>query len=166
MNIIFLDFDGPMIPSRAYFMPQQTRPIVSVFDPAAVGLINRLAEKAEAKIVIHSSWRKTVLIDDTLVGGSIKSHIIAQGIKEEYLHEDLCCPFKFTSNRWHDISFWLEDRPEVTNYVIIEDEPIPYGLEELFKDKHISIDFDEGLTFAKYKEALIKLTGNDETLLV
>lgn len=150
---MFLDFDGPMIPLRAYFLQGQTHP-VSKFDPCAVGLINKLCKDAKAKIVVHSSWRKFHVEDTTgLEGGSIRSHMIAQGLKEEYFHEDLLCPFRFSSSRWHDISEWLLDHEHISEYVVIEDEAIPYGLEERFKPKVIQVHFDEGFTWLNFTHA-------------
>lgn len=159
-RIIFLDFDGPMIPLRAYYMAGQTKEFVTKFDPVAVGLINRLAMKAEAKIVLHTSWRRT-----TLMGvPDLREHILQEGIKEEYLHEKLLCPMRFTSSRWHDIGMWLKGR-DVENYVIIEDEPIPYGAEQ-YKDYLVQCSFENGFTYDRYLLALDKFNLAEDNILV
>jgi hypothetical protein len=135
-------------------MPGQTKEYVTKFDPCAVGLVNKLCKDAGAKIVVHSSWRKFHFDNVAgLEGGSIKSHMMAQGLEEEYFHEDLLCPFRFSSSRWHDINEWLEDHEEVSEYVILEDEAIPYGLEERFKPFVVQVHFDEGLTWANFTHA-------------
>src|SRR5258706_10618505 len=117
-KIIFLDFDGVMIPERAYWLDGQTRPVTK-FDPVAVSLINRLCKKTSAKIVIVSSWRRTVLNE---VPSDLKQHLIEQGIQEKFIHEDHSCPYKFTSSKYSDVSFWLDDHPEVEEHIIIDDD--------------------------------------------
>lgn len=146
MKILFLDFDGVMIPTRAYWIDGQTRP-VSKFDPCAVSLVNKLCEENDIKIVVVSSWRRTVFAPYT---DDLKLHMISQGIKEHLIHEDSLCPFKFSSSKYHDVTLWLENHPEVVEYLIVDDD-----LHDLYghKGKIITPIFDDGFDMSIYKKA-------------
>ena len=56
-NVIFLDIDGPMLPSRAWIMhPERKETLFASWDPVAVRLINHLFQDAHAKLVVSSTW--------------------------------------------------------------------------------------------------------------
>lgn len=142
-RILFLDFDGVMIPTRAYWLEGQTRPVTK-FDPCAVSLLNKVCEENDLKIVLVTSWRRTVLGQ---IPEDLKKHCINNGIKEEFIHEDYQCPWKFTSSKYNDVNFWLENHPEVKDYIIVDDDlDDEYG----HKGKIIVPVFDEGLNYDIY----------------
>lgn len=152
--ILFLDIDGVLLPRRMYDAPGQTRPLVTKFDPGVVGMLNRLGEDVGARFVIHSSW-----LQSTLHGkASVKDHMIDEGLKAEYFHEDHSCLYRFSGTRWTAIRDWLGDHPEVgpLDYWILEDEPHPYlndgqaGENQINLNRIIQTDFDEGLTWAQF----------------
>jgi hypothetical protein len=147
-RIVFLDFDGVMIPERAYWIEGQTRPVTK-FDPVAVSLINRLCKKASAKVVIVSSWRRTTLAS---IPEDLKKHLITEGIKEEHIHEDHSCPFKFSSNKYSDVSFWLEEHPWVKEYIIIDDD-LNNEVGSSHQGRIIDPDFLEGFIYKHYLRA-------------
>lgn len=151
-KVIFLDFDGPMIPTRAYWLPNQTRPIVSIFDPVAVSLVNKLLEESQAQLVISSSWRNKGL--DT-----IKDMLTKNGMDPSVLHEDWETPQKFSSQRIHDIKWWLDDHPEVTHYVAIDD----IDLDVEFVPNAVLAGAYEGFSFRNYLEARGFLDAYNET---
>ena len=77
---IFLDIDGPMIPIRAYFLPNQSK-IVTQFDPCATGMLLHLIKLTDAKLVISSVHR--------LQGKQHIEELFEQnGIPIEHLHYD------------------------------------------------------------------------------
>ncbi len=145
-KVIFLDFDGPMIPVRAYWLPTQTKPIVSIFDPVAASLVNKLIAEAQAKVVISSSWRHQGR--DKVVEVLSKN-----GMDPTALHEDWETPCKLSSQRIHDIKWWLDDHPEVTHYVAIDDT----DLDVEFIPNAVKADTYEGLSFRNYLEARLYL---------
>lgn len=154
-KVLFLDIDGVFIPRRMYNAPLQTRPLVTVFDPGVVGMVNTLAEECGYKFVIHSSWLRTSLQFLQAKGGAdnVKDHMISQGLKAEYFHEDNSCLYRFSGTRWTAIHDWLLDHPEVSDYWILEDEPMPFGYDEnLRKDRVMTTDFNEGLTWEQFLE--------------
>lgn len=144
-KVIFLDVDGPMIPVRAYFLPNQTKP-ASVFDPCAASMLNKLIIESGAKIVISSTWgmfgkqRCVELLRDN-------------GIDPSHLHKDWITPRKMSSARFHEIKWWLADHPEVTHYVAIDDE----NLNMEFVPNAVLCDGQEGFSFRNYLECKLYL---------
>lgn len=153
-KILFLDIDGVLIPRRVYDMPGQTKPLVTVFDPGVVGMLNTLARECGYKFVIHSSWvRSNFALHTAGNCKTVKDHMVNQGLLSEYFHEDAHCIYRFSGTRWTAIIEWLQDNPEVTrtDYWIIEDEPMPLGT-QLNSARVITTDFDEGLTYRQFRQ--------------
>jgi hypothetical protein len=150
MKVLFLDIDGVLIPGRCYLMANQTKSLVTVFDPSVVGMLNAIAEEKGYKFVIHSSWLRSAFKPE-ISGPNTKNHMVSQGLKEEYFHEDHSCRYKISGDRWKAISDWLVDHPEVTDYWVLEDEPFPkYYNDVLNKNRVITTDFEEGLTWQQF----------------
>ena len=142
---IFLDVDGPMIPVRAYFLSNQTKP-ASVFDPCATAMLLRLLEDSGAKLVISSTWGQ--------FGKDRCEELLAKnGIDPSYLHEDWVTPRKMSSARYHEIKWWLDKHPEVTHYVAVDDENLPVD----WIEHAVLCDGQEGFSFRNYLECKVML---------
>jgi hypothetical protein len=153
-KILFLDIDGPMIPGRAYKLPNQTKPFVMTFDPVAVSIINNVCQQEGYQIILHSSWVR-------IYGGQeTYDHCITQGLKPESFHED-----KWTGEnenwRYNRVAHWLADHPEVTDYIILDDEPYepdrsldPINHPKDMEDHLMLIDFDDGLLMTHWRRML------------
>ena len=155
-KICFIDIDGPLLPIRAYHLPGQTQ-LVTKFDPCAVSLVNKLIEDSGAKIVISSTWAQNGL--EKCQELFIDNHIPAY-----HFHEDWMTPRKFTSARTSEIRWWLEDHPEITNYVAIDDEQLDSELLPGF----VQCDAYEGFSYRNYCEArlLLGVASKEETELI
>lgn len=151
-KVIFLDFDGPMIPIRAYWLPTQTKPFVSTFDPVAVSLINKLILDSGAKVVISSTWR-------TKGFDAVVELLTRNGVGPSNLHEDWATPAKLTSQRIHEIKWWLDDHPETTHYVAIDDETLDID----FVPNAVQADTYEGFSLRNYLEARAFLDAYSES---
>ncbi len=166
--ILFCDIDGVLLPGRAYFLPGQTQPIPLLFDPAVVGMVNRLCRELDAKVVVHSNWRNTEPRRQGLGMLSLQDHFVAQGILPEYMHADpLCGKAAAGSSRWQDIMLWLDQHPEYgdvaeENFWILEDTQPPEGWR--YADRVIQTDFDEGLTVAQFMDIRLR-SGRGRILL-
>ena len=83
------------------------------FNPISVGLLKKLIEETNSRIVITSSWRfgaKQLLFKE----------LSKTGLKK-YLHKNWETPQVYGSKRGNEIKLWLDNNQEVTNYVIIDD---------------------------------------------
>lgn len=115
--VIFLDFDGPLIPDRAFYHPKNSQVIPQLFDPYAIGMIQWCAEKVDAQYVISSSWRDfgRHRVVDTLE---------ENGVDTRRLHPDWATPRYgqgSLATRTEEILLWLREHPEVTTWAAIDD---------------------------------------------
>lgn len=139
-KIIMLDIDGPMIPVRAFFLPNQT-PIYSIFDPCAVAMLNRLIVLSDAKLVMTSTWSSK--------GYDVCKELLDKNGVEYDFHEDWTTPKKLTSTRVHEIQFWLSEHPEVTDWVALDDE----RLDVAYVPNLVQCDTYEGFSYRNFLEA-------------
>ena len=126
----------------------------AVFNEAAITLLNRLIEKSGAKFVIHSNWRRSV-------GHKVaKESLIRNGIKESYFHEEYHCPMKMSSEKVHDISFWLSSqssKDKKIEYIVIDDHTINRTSDY----NQVHTDFNKGFITDSYRLAAALLKVDD-----
>lgn len=176
MKIIFLDIDGVLLPARARVLPENLRRLGSIvasvcsnaprserypvdFDPVAVALVNRLCELSDARIVIHSDWRRVSKRN------WLHQHLIAQGILPGHLHEHWFALMDgLSSTKAGDIHSWIsKHRPE--SFVVIDDHPLDrFGVEPL-SERLVLVDGTEGFLLRDYAKALDLLETEDPELV-
>jgi hypothetical protein len=149
-KILFLDIDGPMIPYRCLVMPKQT-PIMTLFDPVAVSLLNHLCDEHGWEIVLHSSW---VRIEG---GEKTHQHCIDQGIERQHFHQDAWCN-EHIDWRYSRVAEWLSRHPEVDKYVMVDDEP--YAPDECKEFEH-PVGMSSRLVLVNYYDGFLFSTYND-----
>jgi hypothetical protein len=138
IRLLFLDIDGPLTTEES-----RTEAGYEAFDYRAVEAFNYLLSAGDPHLcVVHSSWRKLPEPGPGAWaegGGYFWSHQLwrelcaKQGLKWNLALED--APFKFSSDRGHEIGFWLEANPwaeEGARLVIVDDDmhlirPHPYA---------------------------------------
>lgn len=115
MKVIFLDIDGVL-----NVIPQGFDKYGALFHQHFIDNLARLVKETGAKIVISSSWRygnmKGMWKDRNLPGEVIgitpfEDQLIKKGKFKNY--DEIF--------RGHEIEDWLDNHPEVTNYVILDD---------------------------------------------
>lgn len=132
MRVIFLDFDGVITtPSSRY-----------TIIPEKVKMIEELCDKTNAKIVISSSWRpygNNQSIDDIL--NSISRNPYNEEHYPYFKDYIIGCTNKgirkmsdYYNPRGQEILEYIQRYPEITQYVIIDDDDINPVEDEL---KHI-----------------------------
>ena len=140
MKIIFLDIDGPMIPLRMYYLGARIFDYDKgsfVYDPVAVGMINKLCEENNAKVVFNSAQGENPI-------EVMRHQGIVNGLK--YLHEDCKTDFPKIENRYAAIIEWFKKNGDVKNWIVIDDTIV-------YKPKQIIIDYDIGITMDNFIKA-------------
>jgi len=150
MNVLFLDIDGVLNSRRSslhlqtardtFLTLKSTNPFDDM-DPVAINMIRYLCERTGAQIVLSSAWRENWKKEDL----------------SKRLGLDL---FDYTDTkpgtRGEQIQRWLNSHPEVTEYAIVDDNS---GMLLSQVDHFVQTDFDEGLTFANYRQLRDILNG-------
>lgn len=123
MNIIFFDIDGVL---NSY------NTSMGIDEKTLDRLIN-LAKSTNSKLVMSSSW-KDVLIHPEIYSEPDRKFV-------ENLIDDLGdlfighTPDVDEDNRELEIQGWLEEHPEVDNFVILDDQP--FNFQEMFESQFV-----------------------------
>ena len=120
MKIIFLDIDGVLVTRNSvkyqiYNYPEEKE---IIFSKKAVKNLNKLIRRTKAKIVISSTWRLFHTLEE------LKAIFQKQGIKGEIISTTSIDKASTEEDipRGKKISDWLDENPEVDQYVIIDDD--------------------------------------------
>lgn len=121
MNVLFLDYDGVVnIPmwsehktrgwARRFNMPYDNK----VNHLEAVQWVSEFCEKYNYDIVVTSTWRLEANYKECLINAGLRDGIQILG----------CTPIlkELSAQRGEEISLWLDEHPEVKNYLIFDDE--------------------------------------------
>ena len=120
MKVIFLDIDGVLVTRNSIKYQHLNYPNEpdTLFSQKAVKNLNKLIRLTNAKIVISSTWRLFHSLADLkkiFKKQGIKGDIISTtSVERATVEEDI--------PRGKKITDWLEQHPEVEQYVIIDDD--------------------------------------------
>lgn len=147
-KVIFLDIDGVL--NGNLFVPKDDKFGVLI-DNTRLNLIKQIIDVTDAKIVLSSSWREHWEKNET------KCDDIGKKINEIFAAKGLSIfdkTPKYHNDRKQEIIDWLQDHPEVSQFVVIDDNPfaedilrnhfvltshLRYGIDEDDAEKAISI---------------------------
>ncbi len=123
MKVIFLDIDGVLNHENHYKWLMETdepTPLQQVypyseFNPESCKILNRIIDETGAKIVLSSSWR----LDGINRINSLFKHF---GLPRLYDITPSLCERFGSLCRGKEIDKWLNEHPEVTKYVILDDD--------------------------------------------
>jgi len=141
MKVVFLDFDGPIIPIQSH---QNKRGLREKAWPPCIAALNRITDSTGAKIVISRSWRWG---SD---GSNAKMLLKQWGVTGEIIGITpiLETAWKPDNKLWiavprgREIASWLSDNKECDSFVILDDDD---DMEDL-KPRLIQTPFEIGLT--------------------
>ena len=200
MKVLFLDNDGVICLSnnwggRAVKWPNfhkdnpdvefTDRPVhtrFDDFDKKAVKVLNEILEQTGAEIVVSSDWRLHATLEE--LGDYYESQgIIKRPIAVTYIFKDIFPKewnaFRFRAEleleRSMEIGHWLENHPEVTHWVAVDD----LNMSPEFLSKYFSSEEDdsknpglsnfvltprsrEGIKQSGVKEKVIKFLTDEE----
>jgi len=109
MRIVFLDFDGVLIPMDGTTISRKPA-------PSCIAVLNAITEQTGAQIVISSSWRHTGSIDELramLRGWGVRATVIG---KTPAIHS-------VDVTRGQEIAAWLKaNRDGVECFAILDDD--------------------------------------------
>jgi hypothetical protein len=150
-KVVFLDMDGVLCTPRAA-LALGDRGIITVLDPVAVGMLNILCLRADAELVISSSWRKMY------PEHAFRSMLWMAGVRVE-IHRDWRTVDAWDEGmnwhgmtlRGHEIEEWLSRHPEITHHVILDDDA-DFTRHQL-DNHHVHCDPEDGMMFKHWRRA-------------
>jgi len=177
MKTISLDIDGVLLNGRAIFLPNNIKLIESFgekrititdfakkveFDPTAIAILDRLVKITNSKILLHSNWRRRFDNNECL------EIIISKGLKREWFHENPFPPIKMSSEKCHEIEWWLENmkKEDPEHEIIILDDHQIYDkhYNKFLYSRQILIHPHNGLDLMAYEKALDLFECGDEAM--
>lgn len=134
-KVLFLDIDGVLNSERSCvafggFPHDVVGPCRQKFDEVALALIRGIVRRADAQIVLSSSWR---IIHEV--------HAVANGLDLPIVDKTP----SLAGRRGHEIDAWLKAHPEVESYVIVDDDG---DMLEHQKERFVHTKFVDGFTWA------------------
>lgn len=161
LPVIFLDLDGPLFPSRSMFFPEnkhnlnlfppnlpETIRVMCGYwkmDPLAVLMLNKVIEITNTEFVISSSWREVCDKHDMEILFELNGLDVT-------FHQDWETPrTNFHTIRSHEIKSWLEDHPEVTKWVAVDDDE---SIKTLPKKNRVLVSYDDGILMQHYRHMI------------
>jgi hypothetical protein len=176
MNIIFLDVDGVILPWQMNNcdppkFPREHRLEVHL-KPDHIDLVNKLASDNNAEIVVSSTWR---MHDDSLTNKfqksvsdyqpfDLRSFLKRSGLTASFAEDwHTPMPERFGEiingvPRGVEIFRWLQNHPEVTNWVSLDDDSSGFAAMEI-RNHLAKTDPTIGLTEQEFNIANIILKG-------
>ena len=147
MKVIFLDIDGVL--NNANTKDRTPDKFIGIEDIFVKRLVD-IVRSTKAKVVLSSSWRTMkedepdyIYMIDKLKSKGIE--LYGYTTKEGW-------------NRAEQIKNWLSDKPEVDNFIILDDEFELEFAESGYTDNLVKTEYAIGLTEEKKQEAIKKLS--------
>jgi hypothetical protein len=131
-RVVYLDFDGVVVTSA-----QRQDNHRNYLCPVKVGMVKDLCDRANALVVISSTWRVSHDCRDALANA---------GLPNRYLYPDWATPLDVDDDHDQSIRGIEIDTHvklnDISNYVILDDMPVLDNQ----RSKHIQTDINVGIT--------------------
>lgn len=160
MKVIFLDFDGVLNSATSFLWEGNRRgklkeqgvkgkvnETLSFQQCAAVQVV--LDHYPELKIVISSTWRELYSLD------WLKEKLASYHIDSSRVID--ITPSSMSGDRGREIGQWLYRHPEVTQYVVIDDND--WGIKAIHPDEFVQTTWEGGFHLGHAYEAIEKLSN-------
>jgi hypothetical protein len=132
-RILFLDVDGPLIPSGMYVINRRAS-WERMCSPICVAIVNELCRKADAKIVFNSTHNRD--------GSRALADLAREGLDVDFFHEDAMTGYfqdLSVGTRMGAIEDWMEKNGEA-DWIAFDDSNFTDN------ERLILIPFEVGIT--------------------
>lgn len=157
--VIFLDIDGVICTtlsnrlSRLFRLPPERQ----IFDPVALFWLRWLVRRSGAEIVLCSSWRDALTVDDPLCRAFIGNLYGALARNATPIAD--AAPQLPSGDKGEEILAWLAEHPR-GRYVVLDDHDC-FALGPQVRKRWIPIPADRGLRRKEARAALALLLQKD-----
>ena len=158
MKVLFLDIDGPLVTvgsmihtNRQKLLGLTDKLSHKAFDPIAASNLQYILEEVPGiEIVISSTWRKLYTLE------ALQEIFSEYNISPSFIVG--VTPVLESRYRGQEIELYLKHNPEITNFVIIDDDSDM----EPYMDRLVKVDGKNGLTFSDAEKIIQKFGENNE----
>lgn len=156
-KFIFLDIDGPVIPTGCYFINRNAS-FDRIFSNVCIGYVKKLLDITGAKLVTNSSHNYHLRTDDTGAKlGDLRDDLVNAGIPLNAFHDIWRTEFGHNLfNKWRGdglhprlrainewLALWGGETPQ---WVGFDDDD--------YNDPHlVLVNFDDGITYQNFSDA-------------
>lgn len=156
-NILFLDFDGVMMPDRMWAMNSLytgSSKLVT-FDPVAVHQLNKIYEDLEnnLNLVITSTWQADLTYDEMVA--FLESQELIIPLADNWNTKD-----DGSKTRKYFIKDYIETN-KISNYAVLDD----INMTDYFGDRMILTEYNDGLLTSHFNQ-LRKIFGISKSLIM
>lgn len=167
MRVIFLDFDGVLNSEGSFLYENKRRnrykehgvkgPVNQTLCNVCTSNFQMILDKyRDVQIVISSTWRELFTIE--WLKEKLESYHISSARVIGHTPSDP------GGNRGLEIATWLNNNPDVTHYIVIDDNE--WGIPQLHGyDRFVKTTWESGLTFEKALEAMEKISNKSKKLI-
>lgn len=150
--VIFLDIDGVICTTLSTRLSALLHlpPERQIFDPVALFWLRWLARRSGAEIVLCSSWRDALTVDDPLPRAFIKN--LYDGLARNGTPIADAAPRLPSGDKGEEILAWLAEHPD-RQYVVLDDHDC-FALGAQVREHWIPIPADRGLRRTEARAAL------------
>jgi hypothetical protein len=137
MRVLFLDFDGVIVTAHDRF---------TAGDQFAVFNLNRITDATGANLVVSSSWRSGYSLEalkELLKKWGVTGEVI--GVTPDHTVSTTRGLYVATE-RGHEIQAWLDAHPEVSEFIILDDDADMAHLRHRWVKTHAHHGLDEHQT--------------------
>ena len=157
--VIFLDIDGVICTALSTRLSGLLRlpPERQIFDPVALFWLRWLVRRSGAEIVLCSSWRDALTVDDPLCRAFIRNLYDSLARNRTPIAD--AAPQLPSGDKGEEILAWLTEHPG-RRYVVLDDHD-RFALGPRARERWIPIPADRGLRRTEAKAALNLLMQQD-----
>ena len=141
MKVIFLDIDGVLNCSEYRQKKLKEGHFSVVIQPEHLNRLKKIVETADASIVLISSWRKFWKREGNVDSAGKE---IEQAFARAGLFVADKTPMLQNGSRSHEVALWLEKRPYVKQFVILDDNDFSWS--KRLRKHWVKCPPDTGLT--------------------
>lgn len=151
--VIFLDIDGVICTTLSTRLSTLLRLPMErqIFDPAALFWLRWLVRRSGAEIVLCSSWRDALTVDDPLCRAFIKN-LYDRLFRNGTPIAD-AAPRLPSGDKGEEILAWLAEHPDRRQYVVLDDHDC-FALGPRARGRWVPIPADRGLRRREARAAL------------
>ena len=115
MKIIFLDIDGVLNSEESVVKNSHLGNYRDLPSDPMINNLNYILDNTNAKIVVSSTWRR-------LFGKTGMDYLLfLRGVNPDSVIDITPEKMSGYDSRGHEITMWLDEHPEVTHFVILDD---------------------------------------------